>query len=426
MRLKELARQGFKSVSRGYPGGSGFGGSFWGRTSPSGRDWNQEAGIRYDNSIVYAAIQYACNAMCEVDLYVRRPKADGTYEEVFDHPATKLLAEPTPWYDGMALMSGQVISELAGPGSSYTFKHRSSAGRLIGLEYIPHFAIRPYVAPGSGNFIDHYRLTISGGHREIPVQNIFQSRFGPINPLRPQESIGPIWAALMEVVTDKEAANFTAALLVNTGVTPHLISPALKDSEGNEIIFGDSQIEQIKQVFEEKITGDNRGRPIIMPLPIKVDSLSFSPSDMNLEAIRNLSEERICAALGIPPLVLNLGTGLENTNNRASADAAARAAARSFVKPYMRKKAAQLTRDLIPELGEPGEQICFRMEAIEALQDDKTEAAKRKQIACGGPWKTVNEIRTEEGDKPIEGGDELRQGPGAQDDPKDKRDKQDD
>ncbi len=409
MRIQQLARRGFKSVSRGYGGTLS---SSWRGTQnlSGGRDWNREAGLRYDNSVVYAAIMYACAAMSEVDIYVRRPKGDGTFEEIPDHPITELLKNPNPWYDGTTLMSGWIISELAGPGSSYTYKHRSGAGKLIGLEYLPHFSVAPFWSPNSGNFIDYYRLSVSGGYMQVDPSEMLQQRFGPINPLKPQESLGPIAAAIQEVVTDKQAANFVLTVLANTGVTPHLISPALKDGDGNEIIFGPDQVEQINRAFSEKITGDNRGRPLIMPLPIKVDSISSSPADMNLEGIRNVSEERICAVLRIPPLVLNLGTGLENTNNRASANSAATAAARDFVKPYMRKKAAQLTRDLIPELGMPGEEVVFRIEAIEALQDDKTELAKRYAIACGGPWMTPNEIRQKEGEEPIEGGDDLRKG----------------
>ena len=141
----------------------------------------------------------------------------------------------------------------------------------------------------------------------------------------------------------------------------------------------------------------------------------MDPSRMNLEAIRNINEERVCATLRIPPQVLHLGTGLENQNNRASAEAAAKNAARSFTKPYMIRKAMELTRCLVPELGLPGDRIRWKWEDIEALQEDKTEKAKRAAIAVGGPWVTVNEYRESEGMEKVEGGDELRKGPVSDD-----------
>lgn len=412
------AQAGYASISR-----SGGAGGSWGFTrgftGTSGFDWNREAGVRYDNSIVFAAIMYAWNSLSEVDIIVKRPGSDGTLIEVPNHPITQLLQEPNPWYDGSTLLGGWIISELAGRGGmSYTYKHRSPAGKLIGLEYVPHFAIRPWCSPGSGAFIDSFKLSLQGGLLDVPPSEILQQRFGPVNPLFPQLSIGPLEAVLQRICTDKQADNYTASLLKNVGVTPHLISPSLKDSDGTEVLFGEAQAIQIENAWTDKITGDNRGRPLIMPLPVSVQNLSFNPDDMNLDAIHNINEERICAALGIHPLSLHLGSALEQSNNRASADAAYRQSARSFVKPYMLKKGRQLTRDLVPELGEPGDQVCFKWELMEALQDDKSEEATRDETACGGPWMTVNEIRAKRGQGPIEGGDVLRDKSKPSQDPK--------
>lgn len=391
-------KSAIQSISQGY-GGSGLG-ILGGGFSAGGRDWNREAGVRWDNSIVFAAIQYAVNAFLEVQPYVRRRKSDGTWEKITSHPVLDLLSDPNPWYDFNALQSGWIVSEICGrAGTSYTLKHRSSAGKLVGLEVIPHFAIWPFAAPGSGTFIDYYQVSIMGGagsgYQRFAREDILEQRYGPFNHLRPQIAVGPLEACLLEVGTDKQAANYTAALLVNAGVTPHLISPAVKDINGVEILFGKAQIDQIQKTFEEKISGDNRGRPLISPIPIRVDDISMDPSQMNLEGIRNICEERVCAALRIPPGVLGMGTGLEHSNNRASSQTAEKQGARNFIKPYFLRRAASLTRGLIPELGEPGEEIYFPVDEIEALQEDKTETAKRDQIELS--WTTVNEKRRAKG-----------------------------
>lgn len=388
----KLAKQGFKSISK-YPSGS-YGYPFWPRTSSGGYDWVREAGVRYDNSIVFAAIQFAINSLLEAEVCVRRKKKDGTYEEVPNHPIIDLLMNPNPWYDYRTLMSGWVISEMAGRfGMSYTYKHRSALGKVVGLEYIPHFSVNPLTLPGSPNFIDYYQLSVGGGYLKLDPQSILAQRYGPINPMLPQVSYGPLEAVLMEISTDKQAANYTGALLKNVGVTPHMISPSVKNIDGIEVTFTETQIAQLQSSFEERITGDNRGRPLISPLPIDVKDLSFSPNDMNLEGIRNITEERICAVLRIPPGTLNLGTGIENQNNRATAEAIAKQAARDFVVPYYKRKASQLSFDLIPELGAPGEEVYFKYENIASLQEDEAEVTKRNVLACGGPYLTVNEVR---------------------------------
>ena len=48
-------------------------------------------------------------------------------------------------------------------------------------------------------------------------RDVIQQRFGPIDPLRPEVSYGPLNAALLEVASDKQAANYTAALMRTWG-----------------------------------------------------------------------------------------------------------------------------------------------------------------------------------------------------------------
>lgn len=416
MRFKNLVRAGLgsmKSVSGGY-GGTIGGGSFdrIGSTS-GGKNWANEIGLGYDNSLFYAAIMFAWNALTEVDIYVRRPEGYDSqgnikYKEIPNHPATEILKKPNPWMDGGTMIGGWVVSELAGPGYSCSYKHRSPAGKLIGLEYVPHWSIYPNCNPGSGNFIDYWQMSMVGGYKPVDPRNIVMQRYAPINPRRPQTCIGPLMALALEVATDIDAAVYTATILENNGVTANALSPgtSARDEDGTPYAWTGEQRDQIQDLINNKTTGDMRGSTVVFPRSIAVQSLGFDPKSLNLEAIRNIPEERICAALQIHPLSLYLGSALEQSNNRASAGSAFTQSARSFTKPYMRKKSAQLTEALIPEVGEPGEEICFRIDDIEALQEDKTETAKRDQLECQ-TYMTVNEKRAEKGLPPIEGGDVL-------------------
>lgn len=407
MRLIKAAKVGLKSLSRGY--GSGPSGSSWftptifGNTNWAGRDWNREAGLRFDNSIVEAAVLWAIKAMSEVDVYVQRkdPKTNKFYE-VEDHPITKLLKNPYPDYGWHTLLGGMILSELVGTrGESYTYKHRSPAGKVVALEYLPHFAVSPYTAPESGNLLDAYLISSSSGYKAYSPQDVLRLGFGHINPLKPQEHWGPLNSALVEVGADKHAFGFTAAMLINLGITPHLITP--KDVNGPELT--PSLMEKLRESLERQIGGSNRFKVAGASLPVELHDLTVSPEALKMDYIHNLSEERVCAVLGVPVGVIGLGTGLENANNRASATAAERAAARRFTKPYMVRKGAELTRDLVPELGQPGDEVVFRVSAIEALQEDKTETAKRDELELN--YMTINEKRAEKGLPSIEGGDVI-------------------
>lgn len=405
MSTLDKARRGYQTARGTAPLAKGYGGGYGVNVGSSGtveaRSWSAEAGLRYDNSVVFAAVQYGIRTMLEVDLEVCRTKRNGDVEVVKNHEALRVVKEPNPWYSYEAMVSGWVISQFcAAQGSSYTFKHRSGAGKVIALEYIPHFGIWPYIDPGSPEWISWYWLTVSGGYRRIEPGDVIQQRYGPIDPARPQLSVGPLNAAMLEVATDKQAAMYTASILSNVGVTPHLITPK------GEGAYNSTQALEIKEMMYDKISGGNRGKPLVASVSMDVHDISMSPTDMDLSAIRQLSETRICSALGIHPLSLNLGVALENSNNRASAEAAAKSDARNFGKPFLTRNAAELTRGLMPELGEPGEYFRFRIEDIEALKEDSTEAAKRDDILVRSTT-TVNELRASRGDPALPGGDVI-------------------
>lgn len=405
MRIKDLRASlaGMRPISPGYGGMSAYG--VLGASGLEGRNWDREAGARFDNSIVYAAISYITNGFMEMRPYVRRRVGD-SWERVNNHPVERLLDHcavqgQAPWYDGTTLESGQIVSELCGKaGMSYAFWHRSSAGRIIGVEYLPHYAVMPFTFPGSGDFISYYRVAVAGGggigYLQLDPSDVLAIRYGgvAINPYRVQVAVGPLEAILLEVVTDKQAALWTAALLSNVGVSAHYFKPAWKLADGSPGSITSEQWEVFKRGYEEAITGGGRGKPFSSVLPLDVERLGFSPSEMDLGAIRNIPEERISAALRIHPNTLYLGTGLAQANNRASAEIAEVQSARNCLKPYAARRSRQLTHALRGELLAPDEEVYYpASECLEALQEDRGMMASRLAVACGGPFMSVNEAR---------------------------------
>jgi hypothetical protein len=402
LRFLDRARAGLQSVSA--RPGSGYGWRAFG-DGATGRDWSAQVGKGYDVAPIYSAVNFACRAFSEVEIIHERPDGKGGWQRVVKSQIEALLNAPNPWYTWDTYLSGCLVSEMAGfRGVSFTYKHRSSAGRVVGLEYMPHHGVHAYTATGSGDFVTYYRLNLGNGqYRTEDPRNILLQRFGFMNPMRPQESVGPLSALYLEIANIRQAGAYTANMLSNVGAGK-LLSPGTQP-DGTEIVFGDEQEAQVKQAVSE-LKADGVGGFAFVPLGVRIDDLQFSPADLKFDAILNISDEHIASAFLIAPASMYYGTGLENQNNRASAEAAAKATARSFTKPYMQQKNATFTADLVPELGEPGDRVRFKVEDIEALQEDKTETAKRDQIECQTHC-TVNEKREEKGKPPIEGGDTI-------------------
>lgn len=81
------------------------------------------------------------------------------------------------------------------------------------------------------------------------------------------------------------------------------------------------------------------------------------------------------------------------------------------IAPRCRRIEERLNESLIPLFADldPTLVLCFD----NPVQSDPDEIAKRAQVACGGPFKTVNEVRAEMQLPPVEGGDVLRMDPSA-------------
>lgn len=407
-----LIRAGFQGLRAAVQGGYGAprgGTSRFHGGNRDGIDMRAEAGPRVDNSIVYTAYSKATLAMREPRIVVRRPKGDG-FEIVKDHPIAILLAQPVPWHSGGEMRSLHLGAEMLG-GNGFSLRHRSPNGKLRGLEYLPLASCHPVSVPGSGNHIDYFQVTLGYGADRIAPENILHTKWHTPNPYGSALAIGPLESVLPQIAMDNRAARFEAALLRNGGKA-HLMTPRGLDSRGNPLTFDKEQRKQFSDLMNEMATEDAAGSMAVVPWPMEVQEFGWKPSDLMLGDTHDLSEERVCAAIGAPLSWLGLGSGIESDSNRATREVVERQALLEFVLPHLARIAEQLTAALVPELGEPGDVVDFDLTSIAAYQRYLREMRIAGVSTTGGPVETVNEFRNSIGLDPIEGGDALRSAPG--------------
>jgi len=89
-----------------------------------------------------------------------------------------------------------------------------------------------------------------------------------------------------------------------------IVGPDAKDASV-DLSMDDAR--QVKRQLHEDLSGDGSGGIVVMTGPYKMDRVSLTPSELALDSVRRVPEERICSALGIDPMVLGLGSGLERS-----------------------------------------------------------------------------------------------------------------
>lgn len=280
--------------------------------------YGREVGLGLDSNVVMSPVNWILQNFTMGRLVLERLR-EGVWQET-DSELVDLIARPNDFYSGNLLWKGTLTSYLL-DGNSYWLKVRNRLGQPVELWYLPHFRVTPRWPSDGSVFISHYEYGPRGGERvDLPPRDVVHFRFG-LDPKNPRLGKSPVRPLLREVFTDEEASNFSASILRNMGVPGGVISP--KDSEAASSL-APGELERMKDFMKADFTGDRRGEWLALGAPTRVEQFGFDPNQLLLTNLRDISEERVCAALGVPAAVVGFGAGLQQTKVGAPQPVSAR------------------------------------------------------------------------------------------------------
>ena len=339
----------------------------------STKDWARIAGDLGLNGVVASAMDWYIRNWAQATPEVMR-KVDMQQAEPIEHPALQLIAQPDPLVMG-SLFWAWVVQDYKLFGNTYIRKIRSSTrGTVTALQFLPQDMVRPV---GNGtNPLTHYVYTTDGRSFDIPVSDIIHIRYGR-EPSDIRLGRSPVTAVLREIATDNTASTTAWGLLANGAMPSLIVGPDAKDASV-DLSMDDAR--QVKRQLHEDLSGDGSGGIVVMTGPYKMDRVSLTPSELALDSVRRVPEERICSALGINPMGLGLGSGLERSTY-ANYERAQQAAWEDGMVPLLRTISDALTADLLPEYPETqeGDYIVFNVDNVRALADDLSAEADRAE-----------------------------------------------
>jgi HK97 family phage portal protein len=340
----------------------------------SHKDWGQVAGDLGLNSIIASGIDWYVRNWAQALPQVMR-KVDSQQAEPLDtHPVLGVIAEPMPGTVG-SLVWGWVLQDYKLFGNAYLRKVRTSrSGVPIGLQYLPQDMVRPV---GNGiNPLTHYVYTTDGRSFDIAIEDMVHIRYGR-DPSDIRLGRSPVQAVLREIATDNVASSAAYGLLNNGAMPSLIVGPDAKDQS---VDLSPDDARQVKRQLREDLTGDSAGGIVVMMGPYKMDRVSLTPSELALDSVRRVPEERICSAMGLNPMVLGLGSGLERSTY-SNFERAQQAAWEDGMVPLLRAISDALTVSLLPDYSESaeGDFIQFDVSNVRALADDLQAEADRAE-----------------------------------------------
>ena len=355
------------------------------------QNYRRKVGDLINASVVMAPVQWIQRAIPEARFRTMVRTKDGT-EEIVDHPLTKLMARPNPHFTFSHLMGATVLSRVFS-GNAYWLKVRNGAGQVAELWWVPHWSIEPKWPVDGSEFISHYLYKPGNGPDVIlAVEDVIHFRDG-VDPHNPRLGLSCLCGVFPEIYTDMEASNFVAALLDNMAVPGLVISP------DGSAAPSEADVSSVKDWVRSAFGGSNRGQPLVMQGSTKVQQYGFSPQQMDLSPTRNVSEERVCAAIGIPAAIVGFGAGLQATQVGATMTELRKLAWTNGLLPMLYDIKDEINRSLVPEMTQPemanGSMIeaGFDVSEVKALQDDLNTEATRWDTMIRGGWASVADGR---------------------------------
>jgi HK97 family phage portal protein len=346
-----------------------------GHLPSTARSYARDVGEGLDSNVVMSPVNWILRNFTEA-VPVVEAKRGGRWEYVEDHALELLLQRPNPFYNDDLMWKATVVSFCL-DGNAYWQKIRNPFGEVLGYWYMPHFLVEPEWPDDGSEFISRYRYRPNPGRPGLDVvlapRDVIHFRFG-LDPRNVRKGLSPVRPLLREVFTDEEAANFSASILRNMGVPGGVIAP-----HDANAVPSQEDVKSMKDYMRSGFTGDRRGEWLVLGTPTDIKQFGFDPQSLMLGNLRDIAEERVCAALGVPAAVVGFGSGLQQTKVGATMKELRKEAWDSCIRPMQNSLAKQLTNQALPDFQVQTRRFRVRFDASEfaASQEEETEKATR-------------------------------------------------
>lgn len=229
-------------------------------------------------------------------------RVEGEFEPDENHAINVFFnSKPNPYYSWRQVW-GATSDGYCVDGNAYWIKARDKHGLVQEVYWVPSHWIRVQTDPRGVIYKYIYtpgRLaqTVTAGGIEYDPDDIIHFR-DSIDPLNPVMGLSTLKRNIRNVVGVNEGENYTARILANLGVPGVVFVP---DSEAGYV--DEPTAAMIAERWEQMTGGENRGKPMVMSRPMRMERLGLSPEELALDRVIDRPEAMIHASLGLNSLV---------------------------------------------------------------------------------------------------------------------------
>ena len=352
-------------------------------------------------SAMQVATVYSCVSMIAYDLAKlgaciwRGERRGGKRQKATDHPIYPLLKNPAPWLTWFEFV-GMLQTSVLLRGNGYAVILRDGRGRPTMLVPINPDRVALWEAPNGELF---FMVTRSGLHEMavlrnepllIAAEDIFHLKALTMNGLLglspislAREAIG--LAIAQEQLASRWAGNSakpSGVLTTEQKLTPEAAKRLAEDWKAlNTGLF-------------------NAGKTAILEQGLEWKPIAMTSTDMEFIASREFQLAEIARVYRMPPHMLGVMT-------RASGNSITQLAQEYL--NYTLSTWIEMWETRIPfTFGIDTEEMFVEFDVDRLLRADIQTRFAAHRVSLGGTgWRTVNEVRADEGEEPVDGGDTV-------------------
>jgi len=335
------------------------------------------------SEIVHACIRELAISAATPKYHITAPSTDGGTVAVESGVLYDLVASPNSHSDWYSFVE-RLVTFLMVAGNAYAIKERGRNDQVSAL-----YLLRPdrvAIVPGDYG-ARGYVYTVGGVEYAIDVRDMCHLALP--NPSGDLYGLSPLNVLSRTVNLDLNMTDFAKVYFQNAGVPSGLLKVKRR-------LTSQEEASTIRARWRSQFGGGgNFHRVAILDDDAEYQAMSNAPKDMALEGLHNLTESRICAVFGVPPILVGANVGLQRSTFSNYREA--RLAFHSeTLEPLVARILRYFNKNLFSEYG-GNETLAVDWSAMRAVLDDAAAASARITALFAGGLVTLNEAREELG-----------------------------
>ena len=345
------------------------------------------------NEIVHACIRELADGAASPRYYLGIEN-DGGIEEIKDSPLASLINRPNQNEDFYAFIE-RLVTFLQVSGNVYVLKERDRTNQITNL-----WLLRPdrvsIIPEDRGQ--NTYIYEIDGKEYALAKEDI--AHLALPNPSGDVYGLSPLHVLARTVNLDLNMGDFAKMYFQNAGVPSGLLKIKRR-------LTSQEEADRIRSRWRSTFGGSNNMHKVaVLDDDAEYQQMASSPKDMALTDLHYMTESRICAVFGVPPILISANVGLAR-----STFANYREARFSFhsetLEPLIKRIIRFLNHCLQYDYEGEGQIYADMAEMRAFLDDNDSQSARAASLFAAGII-TLNEARQLVGEEAMDDGNIRR------------------